>query len=219
MNASNPPIAIAMPTTCPPPRSRRAAGTTTRTASAGCTTWAMPIVPIGIVFCANTISPLRGDPGEKRQDQHVGPAGAAHPEHVAVGDSQRQHRDGRDRTDRRHEGRDVHVPAELSRRHDVADQRTWRARRTRCPSDASPFGGALNSTSAEAAERDEANTSARGSCTPRTAWRRAARSGTARASRSTRRWPRCCGSPRRRRRRGSARRTPRGRAPDGHAAW
>ena len=36
--------------------------------------------------------PVGGDAAGEREDQHVGPAGAAHPEHVAVGDRERQHR-------------------------------------------------------------------------------------------------------------------------------
>ena len=79
--------------------------------------------------------PVGGDAGEEREDQHVRPSRAAHPEHVAVGDRQRKHGDRRDRTDRRHEGGDVHVPAEVPRRRRRSRPRaTSRARRTRCPS-------------------------------------------------------------------------------------
>ena len=57
--------------------------------------------------------PLRRDAAGEREDQREGPAGRAQPEHVAVGERERQHRHRRDRADRRHERRHVHLAAEV----------------------------------------------------------------------------------------------------------
>ena len=69
---------------------------------------------------------MRGEADEKRQDHRVGPTGPAHPEHAALGDRQRQHSDRSNRADRRHEGGDVHLPAEVAGRRDVADEQEHR---------------------------------------------------------------------------------------------
>ena len=71
----------------------------------------------------------------------------------------------RDRADRRHERRDVHLAAEVL----ASTRRSRPAAASRCTpntlpsSDASPLGGALNSTSATPPNASTANTSARGS--------------------------------------------------------
>ena len=50
-------MTIAMPATCRPLTTSPSSRNDHTTASAGCATWAIPIVPIWIVFCANTSSP------------------------------------------------------------------------------------------------------------------------------------------------------------------
>ena len=55
-------MTIAMPTNCHCCSSSPSNRNAHTTASAGCATWAIPIVPIGIVFCAYTISPWAATP-------------------------------------------------------------------------------------------------------------------------------------------------------------
>ena len=63
------------------------------TARAGCATWAIPMVPIWMVLLRVDQHAVRADTGEQAENQHVGPAGAAQPEDIAVGERQREHRD------------------------------------------------------------------------------------------------------------------------------
>ena len=100
--------------------------------------------------------PLGHDPAGEREDQHVRPPRAAHAEHVAVGDRQRKHRHGRDRTDRRHERRDVHVLAKVLRRHDVRHQEQHRDKAEHVSLQRGvAVGRRAEQHEADAAERDE----------------------------------------------------------------
>ena len=156
MKANNPLTTMAMPTTCPPRSVSPSSRNDHTTARAGCATWAIPIVPIGIVFCANTISPWAATPMSEREDQHVCPSRAAQAEHVAVGDRQRKHGHGCDRTDRRHERGDVHVAAKVSRRHDVGRPQQHREHAEHvAPQRRVPIGGRAEQHDGHAAERDE----------------------------------------------------------------
>jgi hypothetical protein len=78
--------------------------------------------------------PMCGDAGEEGEDQHVGPSGAAHPEHVSVGDRQREHCDGRDGADRCHEDGNVHVAAEVAGRRHIARPQQHRDNAEHVPS-------------------------------------------------------------------------------------
>ena len=55
-------MTIAMPATCRSLTTSPSSRNDHTTASAGCATWAIPIVPIWIVFCANTSSPWAATP-------------------------------------------------------------------------------------------------------------------------------------------------------------
>ena len=60
--ASSPLTTMAMPAICRWLTTSPSSRNDHTTASAGCATWAIPIVPIWIVFCANTISPWAATP-------------------------------------------------------------------------------------------------------------------------------------------------------------
>ena len=126
MNASRPVTTMAMPANCHPRSSSPSNRNAHTTASAGCATWAMPIVPIGIDFCAYTISPWAATPVRKvSRSMYVHPVPLmpnTSPLAIASGSTV----DRGDRTDRRHERRDIHVLAELPRRRDVTDEEEHR---------------------------------------------------------------------------------------------
>ena len=147
----------------PGPAPRRAAGTTTPRPGRAAPPGRSPIVPMGIDFWANTSRPCAATPVSEREDQHVGPPGAAQAEHVAFGDRQRQHGDRRDRADRRHERGDIHVAGgSAGSRRRTRPKNMASTPNTLPYSDASPLAGALNSTMATPPNATSANTSATG---------------------------------------------------------